>query len=240
MPDKRELYINGQWTDSIGGRLHTVINPATEQPVSEVMLGTAADVDAAVKAARAAFDGFSATSKEERLALLGRIIDGYKARIGDIAERRLADQPMPPHTLLYHIDMGTSMMTAYAVAVALLQRERTGEGQKIETSLLQTGVSLHAVQMTKVAAFEGRFPTTGAQTITITAPGVGTASTFGTSFTASATGGGSGNVVTISGVDVDVTADDRRVRFAARIRNVINLDRIDTDRFRKQRDRNVV
>ena len=45
-------YINGQWTDSVGGRLHTVLNPATEQPVSEVMLGTAADVDLAVKAAR--------------------------------------------------------------------------------------------------------------------------------------------------------------------------------------------
>ena len=44
-------YINGQWTDSVGGRLHTVVNPATEQPVSEVMLGSAADVDAAVKAA---------------------------------------------------------------------------------------------------------------------------------------------------------------------------------------------
>ena len=36
-------YINGQWTDSVGGRLHTVLNPATEQPVSEVMLGTTAE-----------------------------------------------------------------------------------------------------------------------------------------------------------------------------------------------------
>ncbi|MEI6666437.1 MAG: CoA transferase [Chloroflexota bacterium] len=73
-----------------------------------------------------------------------------QARIGDIAERTMPGQPPPPHTQNYHIDMGTSMLTAYAVAIALLQRQQTGQGQKIETSLLQTGVALHAVQLTRV------------------------------------------------------------------------------------------
>ena len=73
-----------------------------------------------------------------------------QARIGDIAERTLPGQQPPPHSQNYHIDMGTSMMTAYAVAIALLQRQQTGEGQRIETSLLQTGVALHAVQLTRV------------------------------------------------------------------------------------------
>jgi aldehyde dehydrogenase (NAD+) len=79
-------YIDGQWVDSIGGTLHSVTNPATEGQASQITLGTAADVDAAVAAARRAFPAFSATSKEERMALLGRIIEAYKARIGDIAE----------------------------------------------------------------------------------------------------------------------------------------------------------
>ena len=79
-------YIDGQWVDSIGGTLHSVTNPATEGQASQITLGTAADVDAAVAAARRAFPAFSATSKEERIALLGRIIEAYKARIGDIAE----------------------------------------------------------------------------------------------------------------------------------------------------------
>ena len=86
-----------------------------------------------------------------------------QARIGDIAERQLADQPPPPHTQLYHIDMGTSLMTAYAVAIALIQRQQSGQGQKIETSLLQTGLALHAVQLTRVVGQDGRFggPVTG-------------------------------------------------------------------------------
>jgi aldehyde dehydrogenase (NAD+) len=79
-------YIGGQWVESEGGRRHVVINPATEEPVSEVVLGTAADVDKAVVAARAAFETFSHTTKEERLALLGRIIEEYKKRIPDIAQ----------------------------------------------------------------------------------------------------------------------------------------------------------
>ena len=67
-------YIDGAWVDSQGGRRHDVINPATEQPCSEITLGTPADVDTAVAAARAAFETFSQTSVAERAALLERII----------------------------------------------------------------------------------------------------------------------------------------------------------------------
>ena len=78
-------YIGGQWVASEGGSIGTVINPATEEPVSEVVLGTAADVDKAVKAARKAFESFSQTTREERIALLQRISDEYAKRIPDIA-----------------------------------------------------------------------------------------------------------------------------------------------------------
>ena len=101
-------YINGQWTDSVGGRLHTVLNPATEQPVSEVMLGTTADVDLAVKAARTAFESFSQTTKEERMALLGRVIEGYKARIGDIA-KAISEEMGAPISLAQTAQAGSGM-----------------------------------------------------------------------------------------------------------------------------------
>ncbi|MFA7248957.1 MAG: CoA transferase [Dehalococcoidia bacterium] len=86
-----------------------------------------------------------------------------QARIGDIAERRLEGQPPPPHTQLFHIDMATSMLTAFAVTLALRERDQTGQGQKIETSLLQTGLSLHACQMTRVVGVDDRYggPITG-------------------------------------------------------------------------------
>jgi aldehyde dehydrogenase (NAD+) len=85
MREYLQQFIGGQWVDSIGGKRHEVINPATEEACTVVTLGTAADVDAAVAAARAAFPAFLRTTVAERLALLDRICELYKARLGDIA-----------------------------------------------------------------------------------------------------------------------------------------------------------
>ncbi|MBY8829140.1 aldehyde dehydrogenase family protein [Hephaestia mangrovi] len=79
-------YIDGAWVASEGGIRHEVINPATEQPCTEITLGTAADVDKAVAAARRAFEDFSRTTVEQRVALLEAILAEYKNRAGDIAE----------------------------------------------------------------------------------------------------------------------------------------------------------
>ena len=67
------LYIDGAWTVPLGTERQAVVNPATEQVVTEVALGGAADVDRAVAAARRALPQFSATPVGERAALLGRI-----------------------------------------------------------------------------------------------------------------------------------------------------------------------
>ncbi|WP_353205025.1 aldehyde dehydrogenase family protein [Sphingomonas sp.] len=78
-------YIDGAWVDSAGGTRHAVIDPSTEQPVSEITLGSQADVDKAVAAARKAFDSYSQTSVADRVALLERIIEEYKLRMPDLA-----------------------------------------------------------------------------------------------------------------------------------------------------------
>ncbi len=85
-----------------------------------------------------------------------------QARSGDIEGRQVEGSPPPDHTRIYHFDMGTSMIAAYAVSLALIERERTGHGSKIETSLLQTAVSLHAVQMIKIEGLDERAPTRAA------------------------------------------------------------------------------
>ena len=77
-------YIDGQWVDSIDGTRHEVISPSTEEACTAITLGTKADVDAAVVAARRAFESFSQTTREERLALLGRIVEEYKKRAADL------------------------------------------------------------------------------------------------------------------------------------------------------------
>jgi aldehyde dehydrogenase (NAD+) len=88
-------YIGGTWVESEGGKRHAVINPATEAPCSEITLGSAADVDKAVAAARAAFDSFSGTSVEERVALLEAITEEYKKRAGDMAEAIATEMGCP-------------------------------------------------------------------------------------------------------------------------------------------------
>ena len=81
-----KYFINGSWVDPIGATSIDVINPATEQPFAKVALGTKADVDRAVAAARAAFPAFAATSREERLALLEKIAAIFKRRFTEMGE----------------------------------------------------------------------------------------------------------------------------------------------------------
>ena len=95
MDSYQQNYINGEWVDSIGGTPHQVINPATEEPGTKIVLGTKADVDAAVAAAKAAFKSFRKTSREERIALLERIIEEYKKRIPDIAASLAVEMGAP-------------------------------------------------------------------------------------------------------------------------------------------------
>lgn len=82
-----QFYIGGQWVAPAqgAGRID-IVNPATEAVIGHVAMGGAADVEAAVAAARAAFPAWSATSREERVAVLARIVALYKARMGEIAE----------------------------------------------------------------------------------------------------------------------------------------------------------
>ncbi|KQZ64340.1 aldehyde dehydrogenase [Sphingopyxis sp. Root1497] len=91
----KQNYIGGQWVESQGGKKHQVISPSTEEATTTIVLGTAADVDAAVEAAKKAFVSFSQTSREERLELLGRIVEEYKKRIPDLAKSMAAEMGAP-------------------------------------------------------------------------------------------------------------------------------------------------
>ncbi|MGH8301197.1 MAG: aldehyde dehydrogenase family protein, partial [Steroidobacteraceae bacterium] len=81
----RRFYIDGRWVDPLEPREFTVINPATEAPAGIISLGSAKDVDRAVAAARRAFESYAETSREERRALLEKILAVYKKRYADIA-----------------------------------------------------------------------------------------------------------------------------------------------------------
>lgn len=81
-----QFYIDGAWVKPASDRTIETINPATEQPIGRVALGSSADVDRAVTAARRAFDSFSQTSREDRMALLDRIATVYKRRFTEMGQ----------------------------------------------------------------------------------------------------------------------------------------------------------
>ncbi|MER5729962.1 aldehyde dehydrogenase family protein [Streptomyces sp. NPDC002138] len=89
------MYIGGEWRPAAGQDRIEVVNPADEQVIASVPAGTEEDVDAAVRAARAAFPGWAATPPAERAARLGALRDVLVARKSEIAETITAELGSP-------------------------------------------------------------------------------------------------------------------------------------------------
>jgi aldehyde dehydrogenase (NAD+) len=86
MSHEMQFYIDGAWVDPVAPHPFDVIDPSTEEAYAQISLGSKADVDLAVAAARRAFESFSQTTKAERLDLLKRILAAYQARYKDVAD----------------------------------------------------------------------------------------------------------------------------------------------------------
>ncbi len=85
------FYIDGAWRDRAGAARVAVINPATESTIGEIAMGSAADVELAVAAARRAFAGFARSPVADRVALLTRIADLIEARAEAFAQAITAE-----------------------------------------------------------------------------------------------------------------------------------------------------
>ena len=81
-----KFYINGKWVEPVSKTRMGVENPATEEIVCEVALGGQADIDAAIMAARAAFDAWTIRPVPERIAIMKRVLEVYNDRIEDFAQ----------------------------------------------------------------------------------------------------------------------------------------------------------
>lgn len=119
MLERKQFYIDGAWVDPIEARPHDVINPATEEPCARISLGGKADVDRAVAAAKRAFDSFSRSSREERLALLERIVAIYQTRMTQIAEAISMEMGAP--MWLANAAQAPSGLSHFAEAIRVLK-----------------------------------------------------------------------------------------------------------------------
>lgn len=118
----RKFYIDGAWADAPDGETMAVLNPATEEAIAPLALGTAGDVDTAVKAARNAFEAYALTSVADRQSLLRRIADGLIARREELAHLLTMEMGAPitrslsyqASTAVAHIEEAIRVLDHYA------------------------------------------------------------------------------------------------------------------------------
>jgi aldehyde dehydrogenase (NAD+) len=108
MVHRMQFYIDGAWVDPVKPASRPVINPATEQALYDISLGSEEDVNRAVAAARRAFETFSVTSRDERVALLSNIIEVYKTRTKDLAAA-ISDEMGAPLNFAERFQVGAGL-----------------------------------------------------------------------------------------------------------------------------------
>ena len=95
MRDMLQFYIDGEWVEPVTPNPFPVINPATEEVCGHISLGSGADVDKAVAAAKRAGPAFAETTREERIALLEKILEVYATRHDEIATAIMEEMGAP-------------------------------------------------------------------------------------------------------------------------------------------------
>ena len=118
MQRRIDFYIDGEWVPPATPHDFEVIDPADESPFAVISLGTKADLDKAVAAARAAFDGWSRTAPEERLALLETLAAIYERRSAEMADA-ISTEMGAPKTLAVNAQaaVGLSHIKAFVRAI---------------------------------------------------------------------------------------------------------------------------
>ena len=137
-----KFHIDGAWVDPATPRSIDVINPATEQPIAKVSMGSAADVDKAVAAARRAFPAFARTTKEERMALLAKVGEIYKRRFNEMGAA-ISEEMGAPLSFATRFQAGAGMghfRTAHDVLKDFHFHERLGTTEVIREPIGVVGM----------------------------------------------------------------------------------------------------
>lgn len=128
MHDRKHIYIDGSWVEPSTDATLDVINPANETVAGRIPMCTAADVDRAVEAAQAAFEGWAATPLETRIGLLKAIAGKMKERTEDLAAAITAEMGSPARfSGMVQVGMPTGVMGSYAkIAGSFVMEEEVG------------------------------------------------------------------------------------------------------------------
>ncbi len=142
MRDGSRFFINGAWVGPIEPRTQPVLNPADESVIGHVALGSATDVDAAVRAARAAFPAWSATSREVRLDFLARAVVEFKKRHAELGIV-ISEEMGAPAAFAHRVHAGVGMVHLKMAANVL--RDYVFEHQRGSTRIVHEPIGVCAL-----------------------------------------------------------------------------------------------
>ncbi|SOY67393.1 NAD+-dependent betaine aldehyde dehydrogenase; similar to E.coli betB [Cupriavidus taiwanensis] len=137
------FYIQGEWVQPATGATQAdIIDPATEAVAGRLAMGSAADVDRAVAAARAAFPAWSVSTRETRIALLERIVAAYQARMADLAQA-VRQEIGAPITLATNLQAAIGLAQLQATLQAL--RDFAFESPRGKSLVLREAIGVAAL-----------------------------------------------------------------------------------------------
>jgi aldehyde dehydrogenase (NAD+) len=142
MVERTKFYIGGAWVAPKEPKSFPVVNPATEDVLYDVAIGSAEDVDTAVSAAREAWPAFAATSREERVALLERVMALYTKRMKDIGAA-MSDEMGAPLTFAERAHAGAGLshfMTTLEALKSYSFEERIGAAMVVREPIGVAGM----------------------------------------------------------------------------------------------------
>jgi len=131
------MFINGDWTDAVGGETSQVINPATEEVIAEVPKGSEADVDRAVDAARAAFESWSLTTPAERSTALYKFADVVSDNAAELSSLESANVGKPKGVADFDLEFTIDNVRFFAGAARVVEGKAAGEYVSTHTSMIR-------------------------------------------------------------------------------------------------------
>ena len=132
-----KMFINGEFVASASGQTEAIINPATEETLGHVPVGGAEDVDRAVKAAHAAFEGWSATPPGERAHALLKLADILEANAEELAQLESKNVGKPISLARGEVPFMADNLRFFAGAGRCLEGRSTAEYTRGVTSWIR-------------------------------------------------------------------------------------------------------
>lgn len=122
MENAGKFYIDGAWVSPKSSKSIDIINPATAKSVGTLAMGNAEDAKTAIAAAKRAFEDYSGWTRQQRLDLLGSIMEVYGRRMGEVAEAISTEmgaplaalaEPAQAATMMGHLDVTMGILKDY-------------------------------------------------------------------------------------------------------------------------------